>query len=232
MFDKKLTFAEHVSNIVDYCKKYRSPLYYLVKMGLNDHLSRQFILGVRSKFCFGLYWHAKIAATHQKTLETWWCNLLRTWLGAKRRLSRKFVFEAAGLPLIRDFSAYLLLKRSHTQTQKNLEFYPIPSIPNSIQIINRARSRSHIFDRNVRPNTIAKTDKTDFLVWQQAHGSATAWLTSILQDNPKLQTFLKKSPEWADSYVRKRLSARSTKLNKLLSKSERALYFERNTPDV
>ena len=26
-FDKNLTFAEHVSNIVDYCKKFRSPLY-------------------------------------------------------------------------------------------------------------------------------------------------------------------------------------------------------------
>ena len=231
-FDKNLTFAEHVSNIVDYCKKFRSPLYYLVKMGLNDHLSRQFVLGVRSKFCFGLYWHAKIAATHQKTLETWWCNLLRTWLGAKRRLSREYVFEAAGLPKIRDFTAYLLVKRSSSQKAKNLEFYPIPSIPNSIIIINRSRRRSHTFDRNVRPGTISQTQCVDFQVWQQQHGSATAWLTSILKDNQKLQTFLKNSTDWPDSYVRKQLSARSEKLKNLRSKPERALFFEEKTPAV
>ena len=97
IFDKHLTFAEHVSSIVDYCKKYRSPLYYLIKMGLNDSLARQFLMGVRSKFCFGLYWHAKIAAVHQKTIETWWCNMLRTWLSAARQLSRKIVFKAAGV---------------------------------------------------------------------------------------------------------------------------------------
>ena len=149
-------------------------------MGLNDQLARQFLMGVRSKISFGLYWHAKIAVTHQKTLETWWCNMLRTWLGAKRRLSRKYVFEAAGVPKIRDFSAYLLVKRSFTQKAKNLETYPIPSITNSLNIISKTRSRNHTFDRDVRPGTISKTDSTDFEVWKRKHGSATAWLTTIL----------------------------------------------------
>jgi len=72
----------------------------------------------------------------------------------------------------------------------------------------------------------------DFQVWQQEHGSATAWLTGILTDEPRLKTFLKKSTDWPDSYVRKRLSARSKKLKNLKSKSERALFFEEKTPAV
>jgi len=106
IFDRKLNFSKHVSSIVDYCKKVRAPLCYLRKIGLKDSLCRQFVLGARAKFCFGLYWQAKIAKIHQNTLETWWTNLLRTWLGARRRLSRKFVFEAAGLPKMRNFSTY------------------------------------------------------------------------------------------------------------------------------
>ena len=201
-------------------------------MGLNDNLARQFVLGVRSKLCFGLYWHAKLAECHRKTLETWWSNMLRTWLGAKRRLSRKYVFEAAGLPKIQDFSAYLLVKRSYFQGQKNLESYPIPSLPDSLKIIKATRTRNHTFDRNFRQSTRNKPENTDFSVWQSEHGSATAWLTSILFERPRLQTFLEKSTEWPDSYVRKRLNAKSQKLKNLMSKTERFELFEQKTPAV
>ena len=158
--------------------------------------------------------------------------MLRTWLGAKRRLSRKYVFEAAGVPKIRDFSAYLLVKRSFTQKAKNLETYPIPSITNSLNIISKTRSRNHTFDRDVRPGTISKTDSTDFEVWKRKHGSATAWLTTILKECPRLGTFLKNTTDWVDSYARKRLNAKSIKLKYLMTKSERALYFESKTPVV
>jgi len=158
--------------------------------------------------------------------------MLRTWLGAKRRLSRKYVFEAAGVPKIRDFSAYLLVKRSFTQNSKNLKTYPIPSIKKSLKIINKTRSRDHIFDKNVRPGTISKTETMDFEVWQREHGSATAWLTTILKEEPRLGTFLKNRPDWVDSYARKRLFAKSIKLKNLMSKSERAIYFESKTPEI
>ena len=158
--------------------------------------------------------------------------MLRTWLGAKRRLSRKFVFEAAGVPKIRDFSAYLLVKRSFSQNTKNLRSYPIPSITNSLKIINKTRSRDHIFDRNVRASTIAKTETMDFEMWQRKHGSATAWLTTILKECPKLGTFLQNCTDWVDSYARKRLNAKSTKLKNLMTKSERVTYFESNTPEI
>ena len=232
IFDRKLNFAKHVSSIVDYCKKFRAPLFYLRKMGLNDQLCRQFVLGVRSKFCFGLYWQAKIAKVHQNTLETWWTNMLRTWLGARRLLSRRFVFEAAGLPKIRDFSTYLLLKRSFFQTQKNLEFYPLPSIQTTLKLISKQRTRTHVFDRNVRCSTRSKTDATDINVWEHEHGSATTWLTSTLRENQNLLKILEKSSEWPDSKVRKSLNAFSTKLKFLWSKTERMAVFEENTPII
>ena len=230
IFDRKLNFAAHVASIVDYCKKYRSPLYFLRKMGLNDHLARQFVLGVRAKFCFGLYWQAKIAKIHQNTLETWWTNMLRTWLGARRLLSRTFVFQAAGLPKIREFSSYLLVKRSFFQHQKNLEFYPVPSITSSIATTRRTRTRTHIFDRNVRNSTKAKTDTIDFSVWQSEHGSAAAWLTGILSENQNLPEIIENSTKWPDFLVRKSLNAFSTKLKFLPSKAERMALFERETP--
>ena len=230
IFDRKLNFAAHVSSIVDYCKKYRAPLFYLRKLGLNDHLARQFVLGVRAKFCFGLYWQAKIAKTHQNTLETWWTNILRTWLGARRLLSRVFVFEAAGLPKIREFSAYLLVKRSFYQHQKNLEFYPVPSITDSIAATRQTRTRSHTFDRNVRNSTRSQTDNVDFSVWQCEHGSAAAWLTSILSENRNISQIIENSSKWPDFSVRKALKAFSTKLKFLPSKAERMALFERETP--
>ena len=229
IFDRKLNFSKHVSSIVDYCKKVRAPLYYLQKMGLNDSLCRQFVLGARAKFCFGLYWQAKIAKVHQNTLETWWTNLLRTWLGARRRLSREFVFQAAGLPKIRDFSTYLLLKRSFFQKQKNLESYPTPSIPNSLEIISKTRTRDHAFDRDTRPKTRVKTDVMDLDVWERNHGSASAWLTSTLRSNQSLVKKLEKCDEWPDTDVRKALDAYSIKLKYLWPKSYRIGVFERET---
>ena len=199
-------------------------------MGLNDHLARQFVLGVRSKFCFGLYWQAKIAKTHQNILETWWCNILRTWLGARRLLSRKFVFQAAGVPKIREFASYLLIKRSFLQTQKNLEFYPVPSITNAISATRRSRTRTHTFDRNVRSSTRAQTNSVDFSVWQSEQGSAAAWLTSILRENEGLSETLENSTELPDSQARKALKAFSIKLKFLPSKAERMEIFERETP--
>ena len=230
IFDRKLTFAKHVSSIVEYCKKYNSPLFYLRKMGLNDHLARQFVLGVRSKFTFGLYWHAKIAQTHQNTLETYWTNILRTWLGARRALSRTFVFEAAGLPKIRNFSTYLLFKRSFFQTQKNLEFYPVTSITNALESTTRTRTRTHEFDRNVRSTTIAKTAETDVEIGKREHGFASTWLINTLISNQKLTNILKTNEDWQDKSVRLALGAWSVKLKFLMSKSQRLEVFERETP--
>ena len=232
IFDRKLNFAKHVSSIVDYCKKFRAPLFYLRKMGLSDHLCRQFVLGVRSKFCFGLYWHAKIAKVHQKTLETWWTNMLRTWLGARRLLSRKFVFEAAGLPKIREFSSYLLLKRAYFQHQKNLESYPLPSISKILEKIRKKRTRSHVFDRNTRSTTRSKTDAMDLIVYERENGSATSWLTEILRDNKHLSKILDKSSDWPDSKIRKHLNAFSIKLKFLWSKADRMAVFEEKTPKI
>ena len=229
MFDRKLNFSKHVDTIVEYCKKYRSPLYYLRKMGLNDHLCRQFVLGVRSKFCFGLYWQAKIAKTHQNTLETHWTNLLRTWLGARRRLSRRFIFETSGLPKIREFSTYLLAKRAYFQNQKNLDFYPTPSISKALEILSRTRTRVHIFDRDTRPGTMDRTDDMDTEIWQREHGSASTWLLSTLLSNTRLTNILRNNVEWHDKAIRLAIGAFSVKLKYLPTKSERILIFERET---
>lgn len=231
-FDKRLTFAEHTSNIVNYCKKFRSPLFYLIKMGLNDSLARQFILGIRSKFTYGLYWLGKIAQTHMKTLETWWTNMMRTWLGARKLLSRKFIFQASGLPKIKDFAEYLLVKRSYFQKSKNLASYPVPSIKESLKLINKNRSRNHKFDRDVRESTACQTEKIDFVIRQREKGSAAAWLSSILKSKPSLANKLTTTTEWPDSFVRISLNAKSRKLKNLWSKSERRTIFERETPEI
>ena len=141
-----------------------------------------------------------------------------------------FVFQAAGLPKIREFSSYLLVKRSFFQHQKNLEFYPVPSITSSIATTRRTRTRTHIFDRNVRNSTKAKTDTIDFSVWQGEHGSAAAWLTGILSENQNLPEIIENSTKWPDFLVRKSLNAFSTKLKFLPSKAERMALFERETP--
>ena len=70
------------------------------------------------------------------------------------------------------------------------------------------------------------------IVWKRKHGSATAWLTTILKECPRLGTFLKNTTDWVDSYARKRLNAKSIKLKYLMTKSERAIVFERETSVV
>ena len=90
-FDKKLNFEHHVSQLVEYCKRYRPPLRYLTYLGLNDNLARQFVLGCRNKLTYGLYWLAKIPKTRFELLEKWWTNLQRAWLGARNRISRNLV---------------------------------------------------------------------------------------------------------------------------------------------
>ena len=169
------------------------------------------------------------AKIHKNTLETWWCNILRTWLGARRLLSRKFVFEAAGLPIIRDFSTYLLAKRSFFQKEKNLEFYPVPSIPTFLEKISHTRTRTQT-SRRVRITTISKTDETDRTVWQKENGSAATWLMSTLRSNQTLLNLFKNNAEWQDFPVRKALNAFSIKLKFLWSKIERMEVFERETP--
>ena len=84
-----------------------SPLRYLVKLGLSDALARQFALGIRCKITYGLYWYFKVAETRKQLLERWWCNVQRTALGARKALSRSYIYLASGFP-----------KPTNGQTQK------------------------------------------------------------------------------------------------------------------
>ena len=223
-FDKKLNFEHHVSQLVEYCKRYRPPLRYLTYLGLNDNLARQFVLGCRNKLTYGLYWLAKIPKTRFELLEKWWTNLQRAWLGARNRISRNLVFEASGLPKIRNFSSYLLLKRAFFWGRKNLPTRPTFSIHDTVH-----KSKTSIPRRKVSPrhSTKAVTAEADYQHFLRQTNSASAWLGEILTENPTLSSFLSADPppKWEDSRVRTELGAKSVHHSLLWSKAERRQIF-------
>ena len=136
------------------------------------------------------------------------------------------------MPKIRDFSTYLLAKRAFFQKQKNLEFYPVPTIPRALEILSQTRTRAHEFDRQMRSSTIRRTDEMDLEIWQREHGSASSWLLSTLRSNTRLTNILKNNDDWADKAIRLALGAFSVKLKFLWSKSRRMEIFERETPVI
>ena len=228
-FDKKLNFEHHVGQLIEYCKKYRPPLRYLTFLGLNDSLARQFVLGCRNKLTYGLYWLAKIPKTRFELLEKWWCNLQRAWLGARNRIPRNLVFEASGLPTIRQFSSYLLLKRAFFWDGKKLPKRPTFSIRNTVQNSKTSVARARTSPRLSTKNATATADYQHFL---RKTNSASAWLGEILTENPTLSLLLSTdpSPKWEDTRVRTELCAKSVHPSLLWKKAERRQIFLDNYP--
>ena len=229
-FDKKLNFEYHVSQLVEYCKRYRPPLRHLAFLCLNDSLSRQFVLGCRNKITYGLYWLAKIPKTRREVLETWFCNLQRAWLGARNRIARELVYRASGLPKIWDFSGYLLLKRAFFWERKKLPNRPTFSIPDTQNRPKTSSTRNHV---SPRLSTRKKTAETDFNLFLRTTNSASAWLGEILKNNPILSAFLSTDPppKWQDSRVRTELGAATVHCTKLWTKAERLQIFLENYPE-
>lgn len=219
-----------MSELVEYCKRYRPPLRYLTYLGLNDGLARQFVLGCRNKLTYGLYWLAKIPKTRFELLEKWWSNLQRAWLGARNRISRNLVFEASGLPKIRNFSSYLLLKRAFFWSRKNLPNRPTFSIYETFQKSKTSISRRRISPRSYTRAVTAEADHQHFL---RQINSASAWLGEILSENPILSAYLAADPppKWEDSKVRTELGAKSVHQSLLWTKAERRQIFLDNYPE-
>ena len=157
--DRKLNFEAQTLKIIDYIKKYLHPLRYLVKLGLSDHLSRQFAMTIRCKIVYGIHWIFKIPKTHLETLELWWCNTLRAYLGARRRLSRSYLFAGAGLPKIENYANYILVKRAFHWASKKLTdrpFLPISEILKSVSTQHKTHTML------IRPPTSQTTPSSLF----------------------------------------------------------------------
>jgi len=213
--------------LVEYCKRYRPPLRHLAFLGLNDSLSRQFVLGCRNKITYGLYWLAKIPKTRREVLETWFCNLQRAWLGARNRISRNLVYEASGLPKIMDFGSYLLLKRSHFWGRKKLTTRPTSSVQ---EIMNRPNASEYV---SPRQSTRDRSAEADFDLFLRSTNSASAWLGDILKRNPDLSAaYLANSPpKWEDSKFRVALDAATVHCTELWTKAQRLQTFSDNYPE-
>ena len=196
---------------------------------MRDRLARQFVMGCRNKLFYGLYWISKIPETRRESLEKWWCNLLRSWLRARRTVHRHLLFKASGLPNITNFSNYLLTKRAYFWDQKGIPSRPTASMN---QILTRNSIPRPVTGRASRPTTQTRTADADFRYYCRESNTSSARLSTILELNPSLATRLTSSADntWPDSLVRSTLGADTVHIDEIWSKEERAQKFLENSP--
>ena len=227
IIDRKLNFEAQTLKIIDYIKKYLHPLRYLVKLGLSDHLSRQFAMTIRCKIVYGIHWIFKIPKTRLETLELWWCNTLRAYLGARRRLSRSYLFAGAGLPKIEHYANYILVKRAFHWDSKKLTdrpFLPIPEILKSVSTQHKTHTML------IRPPTSQTTSTSLFKKRRTITTSANAALMGIVEKHKAFFTKLCATGKWRDGEVRRELGAQTEKLSQVWSKALRREIFAKYTP--
>ena len=224
-FDAHLTFSDHVNSIIAFIKKYLPPLRYLVKLGLSDALARQFAMTVRSKITYGLYWFYKLCDTRKELVERWWRNVLRATLGARKALSRSYLFLASGLPKIANFNNYLLTKRAYFWHLKNVPSRPIPTIQTTLD--NLPKPPTYL--RN-RKTTSQKTSTSLYAKRTRETNAPTAALSKIVAENKELFQEIQSKNKWLDSQVRKALGAQSVKLYDLWNRETRREIFKKYTP--
>ena len=226
-FDRKLNFEAHTLTIIDYIKKYLPPLRYLVKLGLSDHLSRQFAMTIRCKIVYGTHWVFKIPKTRLETLELWWCNTLRAYLGARRRLSRSYLYAGAGLPKIINYANYILVKRAYFWDSKNLTTRPFLPIT---KILNSIKSQHKIHTLTTRTSTSQSTSTSLFKERKTFTNSANAALMGLVEKHHDKFKKLCSGGKWCDREFRLLLGAKSEKLSNLWSKEVRRDIFAKFTP--
>ena len=226
--DKKLNFEEHVLSIIDYVKKRLRPLRYLVRLGLSDRLAREFVLGLRSKFTYGVYWWCKIPETRKKSLETWWANALRATLGARRRLSRCYLFAAAGVPELEPFVDYLIAKRAFHWNSKNLERRPFCTLQQAIEAL--PDHSTHQNSHNVRTSTKKSHARASYDLMTRNSTGITARIHAIVDKNPEIFRKTVGENKWTDFKIRRALGANTEKLRNLWDKKTRKEIFEKYTP--
>ena len=223
-FDSHLTYAAHVDGIIAYIKKYMSPLRYLVKLGLSDALARQFALGIRCKITYGLYWYFKVAETRKQLLERWWCNVQRTALGARKALSRSYIYLASGFPKIQNFNQYLLTKRAFFWYTKKVPTRPIPTLKSTLEALpNATNSRT-------RRTTSQQSSQSRFEKHSRTTNPPTAALHKIVQENRQLIDEIVKTDKWPDTKVRRALGAQTVPMHDLWNKKTRLEIFKKYTP--
>ena len=194
---------------------------------MRDRLARQFVMGCRNKLFYGLYWISKIPETRRESLEKWWCNLLRSWLRARRTVHRHLLDKASGLRNITNFSNYLLIKRAYFWDQKGIPSRPTSSIA---QILARNAIPRPVTDRSTRLSTLIRTADADFRYYCRESNTANARLSTILELNPALAARLTSTMEqtWPDSLVRSTLGANTVHIDEIWSKDTRAQKFLEN----
>ena len=225
--DRKLNFNEHTLTIIDYIKKYLPPLRHLVKLGLSDHLSRQFAMTIRCKIAYGTHWIFKIPATRLETLELWWCNTLRAYLGARRRLSRSYLYAGAGLPKIINYANYILVKRAYFWDSKNLNSRPFLTIQ---QILQNLQNQHKTHNLTTRLSTSQNTSTSLFQKRKTDTNSTNAALMALVEKHRDTFVKLCAGGKWKDREIRLLLGAGSEKLSQLWTKAVRREIFAKFTP--
>ena len=195
---------------------------------MNDRLAREFALGLRSKFTYGVYWWCKIPETRKKSLETWWSNTLRAAFGARRRLSRCYLFAAAGVPPLEPFVDYLVAKRAFNWSAKNLDRRPFITIQQALEALpDRSTPQT---SHSVRQSTMRSHAQASYDLMTRKTSGITAKIHSIVRKCPDIFDELVKKNEWSDYKVRRALGANTEKLRNVWDKQTRTEIFAKYTP--